>query len=266
MLQSILANRLETTRSPLVIHQLSTALNFFDVFILSIWQVVGLWRSACHYLASTQCLFWGRCAQGTVALWVLIIFGTFPFWLPSYIEDIRIALGTEEYQYRLMVSDDGDTLEIEGGIGLGLTNAVTERLNRNPEIEFIALNSHGGILREARDLRSLIEQRGLSTYSEVECLSACTDLFLAGARRILHADGHLGFHKASIPGMPEFVNDMGNAPDKEYMLKRGIAKEFTAKVFSTPPSDLWVPTMQELIDAMVVTHTFDGSRIVALSK
>jgi hypothetical protein len=66
--------------------------------------------------------------------------------------------------------------------------------------------------------------------------------------------------------MPESVNDLRNAPDKDYMLKRGITPAFVEQAFSTPTDDLWVPTMQELVEATVVTHVFDGSRTVAYSK
>ena len=266
LLENALESRLATTKSPLLLHQLSLALSLFSVFLLGVWQVVGLWRSARQYIASTQCLFWGRCAQGAVVLWAMLMVGTYPVWLPAYIADIQIAFGDKDFQYRLTVSDDGDTLELDGGIGLGLTKAVTEQLNQHPQIELVSLNSHGGLLKEARDLSALIEQRGLSTYSGGECLSACTSLFLAGTRRILHADAKLGFHKSSILGMPESVNDLRNAPDKEYMRKRGINNEFIEKAFSAPTDDLWVPTVQELVDATVVTHVFDGSRTVAYSK
>ena len=266
LLDKLLEGHFVTATNELLFHRVSLAFELFTVFVLGIWQVVGLWRSARQYVAYSESPFWGRGAQVLVLLWACVMTLTYPVWLPGYVADIRIAFGDKDFQYQLAVSENGSTLELNGGLGLGVTRAVTEHLHHNPGVELLVLNSRGGLLEESRELGALIEERELSTYSNGECLSACTTPFLAGKQRILHADAKLGFQKSRIFGMPEYVNDLRNAPDKELMSRQGVHEDFVEKAFGASNKHIWTPTLQELVDAGVVTHVYDGNRTVAYSK
>jgi hypothetical protein len=266
LLDKLLEDHVVTAKNELLFHRVSLTFELFTVFVLGIWQVVGLWRSARQYVAYSESPSWGRGAQVLVLLWACVMTLTYPVWMPGYVADIQIALGDKDFQYQLAVSENGSTLELDGGLGLGVTRAVTEHLYHNPGIELLTLNSRGGLLQESRELSALIAERELSTYSNGECLSVCTTPFLAGKQRILHADAKLGFQKSRIFGMPESVNDLRNAPDKELMSRQGIREDFVEKAFGTSNKHLWVPTLQELVDAGVVTHVYDGNRTVAYPK
>ena len=255
-----------TAQNELLFQRVSLTFELFTIFVLGIWQVVGLWRSARQYVAYAESPLWGRGAQVLVFLWACVMTLTYPVWLPGYVAGIRIAFGDKDFQYQLAVSENGSALELNGGLGLGVTRAVTEHLYHNPGVELLALNSRGGLLEESRELGALIEERELSTYSNGECLSACTTPFLAGKQRILHADAKLGFQKSRIFGMPESVNDLRNAPDKEFMSRQGVHEDFVEKAFGASNKHIWIPTLQELVDAGVVTHVYDGNRTVAYSK
>lgn len=260
LIDTFMENQLETSAAPLRIHQLSTAFIAFYSFILAPWQLVGLWRAARQYVRDHCAALWGRCAQGAVVCSVLVYVCLMPIWVPYYLDMCKMAIGTEDYRYTVTLSNDGNMLRIDGGISLGLTRTVTDLLNRHPQVEVIALNSHGGLLEEGRKLETLIEQRGLSTYSDDHCESACTLVFLAGAQRMLHVEAHLGFHRASLPGVPDFMAQGENNQLKDFMLKHGVQQAFVDKAIDTPPDDLWIPTGPELLDARVVTKFIEEAQ------
>lgn len=262
LVQHLLGSRQETTSSPVLVHRLETMVLFLQMFLLSPWQMVGLWRSARQHIAATSCWVWGRGAQGLVVFGVLVTLVSFPFWFPAYLEMAKVAIGTDAYRYTVTLSEDGNMLRVEGGIGLGLAQAVTQELSRHPGVEVIAFNSQGGLWGEARKIQTLIEQRGLSTYADTQCQSACTHIFLAGAQRMLHKDAQLGFHRGHIPGVPDMMMQAENEQDKQYMFKHGVAQGFVDKAMSTPAYEMWMPTRDELIQAGVVTDIVEGTHVV----
>ncbi len=262
IMQQLLANRQETTASPLLVHQVLTAIKFLHMFVISPWQMVGLWRAARNSLATGCGRLWGRCTQGIVVLGLVVTLITVPFWVPAYTEMAKVALRTEAYRYTVSLSPDGNMLRVEGGIGLGLAQAVAQQLRTHPGVEVVGLSSQGGLLGEARKLQALIERRGLSTYAVDHCQSACTNIFLAGSQRMLHKDAQLGFHRGHIPGLPDMMAQGENDLDKRYMLAHGVAQPFVDKAMGTPAYEMWTPTTEELVQAGVVTDIVDGTQIV----
>ncbi len=65
--------------------------------------------------------------------------------------------------------------------------------------------------------------------------------------------------------MPEYLNDLRNESDKQLMLKQGVHEDFVEKAFSISKS-MWIPTLQEMIDAGVITRIINGTRTIAYSN
>jgi hypothetical protein len=259
--QQFLLHRQELSPNPLRAYRIYTGFLFVHLFLFGPWQAVGLWRAARRHIALTGCSLWARCSQGVVALGVIVTLMTVPYWLPIYVEMARIATNASDYRYTLALSDDGNTLHVEGGIGIGLAKAITKELSQHPGVEIIGLNSRGGLLTEAEKVQKLIEQRGLSTYAVGQCQSACANIFLAGAQRLLQKDAELGFHRGQIVGMPDVVARQLNEQSRNYMLAHGVAPAFVEKAMGTPAYEMWTPTTEQLVQARVVTEIVDGSRV-----
>jgi hypothetical protein len=266
LVQQFFASRQETTASPLLVFRLYTSALFLHMFVMYPWQTVGLWRAARQYLSSCSGWFWGRATQGLIVLCLLAMLVTVPYWAPMYFEQGKIAVATEDYRYRVSLSEDGHMLHIEGGIGVGLVQTVAHHLKHTPGVEVIGLNSHGGLLAEAAKVQTLVEQRGLSTYVTGRCQSACTKIFLAGGQRLLHKDASLGFHRGYFPGMPEVAAHRENERSRAYMLSQGVAVPFVDKAMGVPAYDLWIPTTDELLQAGVVTDIVDHAHILTRQK
>src|SRR6185503_17987029 len=114
----------------------------------------------------------------------------------------RIAVGRDSIgRYDLRVLRDATELEVRGAIAFGLTDQVRAALDASPSIRLVHLNSNGGRLSEARKLRDLIAERGLTTFTATGCLSACTIAYAAGKTRLIGREAALGFHRYAFPGI-----------------------------------------------------------------
>jgi hypothetical protein len=100
--------------------------------------------------------------------------------VPQIQEFAKIAIGNDPVgTYQLRVLRDATELEIAGAIVFGLTDDVSRTLDAHPTIHIVHLNSQGGRVAEARQLRDLIASRGLTTYTASGCFSGCVIAYAA---------------------------------------------------------------------------------------
>jgi hypothetical protein len=157
------------------------------VIAVSIWQLVGIWRSAGKHRARGGTRFWVWAARFAVVTGFLGFAWTVSQEdLPKLKEFWCIAAGDPCIgTHALHVLRGGTELELVGGIKAGLTKEVMKLLGANPKIQVIRLEGPGGRIGEAHELRKLIDERGLITYVGSICASACTIAFLGGSQRYL---------------------------------------------------------------------------------
>lgn len=88
----------------------------------------------------------------------------------------------------------GTTMYIDGGIFPDVYLFELQALY--PEVTTLELNSDGGEVKELYQLADLIRARGLHTNVRkgASCSSACTMLYIAGARRTAHPDARFMIH------------------------------------------------------------------------
>lgn len=147
---------------------------------------------------------------------------------------------------------DGKELVIEGGLLAGVADAAKAELEAAPEIQVLRLDSEGGEVYAANELRKLVVERKLVTYSVKGCSGACILPFAAGRQRMLYKDAQLGFH--NLPALKNAAEkDAAKAvAGKHYLAGRGVLADFVAKVVSTPTQSMWIPSMDELIEASAI--------------
>ena len=220
----------------------------------TVWQLVGIWRSAEMHVGRGGSQVWATLAKVAVVLGVLrtgVDVSTTIVPMVGGFTDIMTGdknMGT----YELRVLRDASELEVAGAMSFGLTNEVEKVLNAHPTIGLVHLNSGGGRVEEAKKLGRLITSRGLSTYTASECSSACTLAYAGGKNRLLHKNGKLGFHQFSFPGLDADGRTAAQEKAKEYLADRGVKKWFTDKAFLEPSDSMWYPTQEELLSAGVV--------------
>ncbi|EKT4540376.1 zinc-ribbon domain-containing protein [Pseudomonas putida] len=232
------------------------------VILVSVWQIVGVMRSASAHSARGGKQFWATMAMIMVCLGAFRLFASlFVDGLPLVREGVNMIMGEDnipEYSLRLMRNDT--ELELAGGIPIGTTEAVRKMLDSYPTVRVIHLNSTGGRIAEANKLALLISKRQLITYTRTSCVSACTIAFLAGRERYLGEQGRIGFHSASIGGMTGSNELNINASFKAALSRVGASADFIVKATTTKPQDIWFPKTEQLKQQNVITAAVDSSQ------
>jgi hypothetical protein len=159
--------------------------------------------------------------------------------------------------HSLRVAEDGRSLAFSGWIGFGLTKEVRAALDQNAAIRAIRLTSKGGRVQEARLLADLIRLRGITTIVPTECQSACTIVFMGGAQRIVAPEGKLGFHRDRDVYSSAITIEDTNDTDRANLIGHGVAPWFADHAYSTPSETMWIPSLDDLSRAHVVTEVTD---------
>ena len=151
---------------------------------------------------------------------------------------------------------DPHAILIYGPIRQGLTDAVRQTLDKNPDIKIIAFDSEGGFAFEGRALGRLIRQRGIATYAKEFCASACTFAYAGGINRLSEVKTVFQFHRAVSAGENKAMSDyLTNNVDKPFLIEMGLSSQFIEKAMSIYFPRSWQPTMIEMEKGKFVTLT-----------
>ena len=235
--------------------------------VFLVWQVTGIWRSANRDAAGRRALGkWAvlaGIAKLALVLGIISSLGTFlTTGLPQIVEASRLVFLNDPDipAYSIRVMRNGTEAEIAGGFKYGLSNDFTKALASSPNIRVVHLNSRGGRVGEAARLNAALRAQGVDTYVSAGCYSACTIAFAAGRNRFLKNGTALGFHAAAFPGAT--ANDLAytRLDQQRLFLAAGFNKAFVDRALSTPNSQMWTPSADELTAAKVITGTSDGTQ------
>ena len=148
----------ESGYNPIRIFSILSAI-WSGLVAITIWQLVGVWRSANRYTAQkvTQNK---KGAWGTLAK-VAVIIGTLravAYFIQSGYPQIEAAAKMAFLNdptipnYALRIMRNGTEVEISGGFKYGLNDDFLRILNAAPRVEVVHLNSLGGRIGEAEKL------------------------------------------------------------------------------------------------------------------
>ncbi|MFC3227905.1 hypothetical protein ACFOGJ_11725 [Marinibaculum pumilum] len=222
---------------------------------ISLWQLVGTWRSAGRHVGRGGRRFWAVLARIMMVVGAIQVALTLTRHAGPQLEmAARIAMGDPEIPpYTLRIAGDGTEVVMSGGIRFGAADDLAALLDRVPTVRTVQLDSTGGRLAAGLRLQTLIRERGLDTYVGRRCLSACTTVFLGGQRRYLAPQGRLGFHGGILPGLDQASMTAFDRKVAEAAIAAGVSPDFAQRAFFLPNAEMWFPTMAELRAAGVVT-------------
>jgi hypothetical protein len=234
------------------------------IIVISVWQMVGTWRSANKRISERAEIGkrapWAGLAKITICLgWLQLVGLLLRSAVPQISEAASIAFmdDPEVPAYAIRVMNNGSEAEITGGIKFGLTTDFEKILDASSGIRVVHLDSIGGRIGEGQKLNALIRKRGLDTFVDVKCLSACTLAFAGGRERILKRGAKLGFHRGSFAGEDQ-VDDHGLGIERTIYTAAGIDSAFVDRALATKNSDMWTPSEAQLLSAGVVTRLSNG--------
>ena len=222
---------------------------------VTLWQLVGVWRSADRHTKRGGSSGWAVAAKVAVVLGAIRMTGEISSnYGPQLAELFTIATGDRAYAgHTLRVLHDAAELEVAGPIGFGLTDEVEAILNAHPTVRLVHLTSLGGRVEEAKKLSGLLKARGLDTYVSSECTSACTLAFMGGTHRFIGPTARMGFHAFDFPGLNFEQQAEVRRQGIEFYVAQGTSRAFAERAFDTPITRAWYPTIDELQSAGVVT-------------
>ncbi len=172
-------------------------------------------------------------------------------YIPAIDESIELAGWLQSISWQINLLENGREIELSGGIKSGISDDFLAVLNASNGVELVHVNLYeGGLIGEAQELSEIINKHALSTYVSGECVSACTIVYLGGESRYLNQFARLGFHSYSFPGLED--DELSLQDERTYLRNHGIDNRFIDRIFSTPSTDMWYPTIDELISANVV--------------
>lgn len=231
------------------------------------WAVAGTWASANKHVQRGGKSNWATAAKFMIVLGVLRTFGDVGNMMPTLEEHFRVAAGDQlGPSTKLELRADGRSILLSGGINDGSAEQLDRALQLAPAVTTVVFSSNGGWIREGQMLADVISKRGLNTYVEGYCASACTIAFLAGKERAAAPAARIGFHASRSVGSLETTP----APAETAQL-RAIYREaklpdsFVSEALDTPHEKMWHPTHEALLAAGVLTRKSLGGETAAMS-
>lgn len=216
------------------------------------WAVTGTWRSASKHVSRGGSSFWAAAAKVAIVLGAIRLVGNLAAQAPFLEEHFRVARGEQlGPETSIQRRADGYSLLVSGGINDDTAEKLQQALNQSPGVRTIVLSSSGGWVGQGLVVAAVISSRKLSTDVEDECSSACTIAFLAGLERVAGPKARIGFHSFSTVGRQSPAGS-SSLLQKVYR-EAGLSDDFIAKVSQTPPTEMWYPTVKELLQNGVLT-------------
>ncbi|WEK29386.1 MAG: hypothetical protein P0Y58_21135 [Candidatus Pseudomonas phytovorans] len=225
---------------------------------MSIWQGVGTWRSARRHRA-----------QGGRMLWIRLVYALILLDCAYALYSLAEADGQEALKSAWQLWRDPqqipshhitllarDELGIAGGLPPGSAEAVRQQLDAHPEVTRIQLDSTGGLLIEAQAIAKLVKEKGLITYTNGNCLSACTLVYQAGRERWLGPEGRLGYHASGLYGTGASSTTVAEMY-RQALLDDGLSGAFIDQVLNTHQDSMWFPDRDTLRRERIVTRLAD---------
>jgi ATP-dependent protease ClpP protease subunit len=233
-----------------------------SLLAVSVWQIVGTWRSASKHTERGGSPGWAAAAKLALVLGILrVSIITVNTTIPQAIDCAKIIAGdTDMPSYEIRVLPTGTEIEFRGGIRAGSASALKHALEAAPQVTVLHINSGGGRIHEARIMARLVGERGMTTYSSEVCLSAATLVFLAGKERVIAAGAKMGFHSSGLRGATQQQEAAMRTDLQKALRLAEVDDAFIAKVLKTSNKDMWYPSYEEMLDAGVVTDRSYGDR------
>lgn len=238
----------------------SVILSYCIVYLIWLWAMVGLARSAARHQSRGGSALAAVLAQLSVGFSILIVVvRLFNSQIPQLQEFFLIASGNDSMaKVSITRSVKGDMLALRGTLGEGSSDSFAEFIKTSPQVKTLILNSPGGRLLEAQKIADLLKTKGLDTYVEEHCASACTYIFLAGKDRAATPNAKIGFHQPNFPGVHGREKEQATQAMLNNYRQARLPEQFIERIGRTSSDDMWYPSREELLEAGVITRTSLG--------
>lgn len=231
------------------------------------WAVAGTWASANKHVQRGGKAVWVTVAKCVIVLGVLRMFADVGNMMPTLQEHMRVASGAQlGSRTEVELRADRRSVLLSGGINDGSADQLEKALQMAPTVSTVVLNSEGGWIREGQLLAGVIRRRGLNTYVEGYCASACTIAFLAGAERAAAPNALIGFHASRSVGSAQTLPTPAETAQLRKIYRQAdLPESFIRQALDTPHEAMWHPPHALLLAAGVLTRKSLGGETASMA-
>jgi hypothetical protein len=151
-----------------------------------------------------------------------------------------------------------DVIFISGEIKQGDERKFFSLATKATRDTLVSLDSSGGHLKTALEIGRTISLRRMSTrVTNIECISACALIWLAGFERYLNNGERLGFHSAYVRGKrpgEKQIDAVGNALVGAYIRQLELPSQVVELAVESPPDRLTWVTIRNAANFGIVTY------------
>ena len=222
---------------------------------LQTWATVGTWRAADAYVQRGQPALWATSAKLVLCLLALASAAACAItFVPQLPVQLRALLGSGAAgPVPHSTSDDFTTLRLQGPLRAGSALQLATLADREPRIQLLELALAEATLDEAQAVAALVRQRTWRTRTLAPCVNACVVVFMAGSRRQVLPDAPLGLHRTRSGAFNPLFQAWANHSMSSAYAAAGLSAPAVLKIMSTPPTSLWQPAADELVDLGLIT-------------
>ena len=231
-----------------------------------LWWLVGCLRKTNRLLSSNR--FISAALVYVISIYLvanaLAVLG--PINLEAYesiVDQVREAIDLRESEiaakkkwvpWNVFAMPELSRVVATGRIGYGSTAALGKVFREHPTLKLLELHSPGGLVSEEHQLELLVQRLHLDTVVLRECYSACTTVFLAGARRFVGEGAEFGFHQSGYKGKPHTEKwTVNESMESIFFHEKGVDSNFSRVALNTPYYEMWTPSPLALKDAGYAT-------------
>lgn len=228
------------------------------LLLVSLWQVVGIWRSATNHVARSGRRFWATAAKAALILGGLSAAVATVDAGRVLLYTVQVASGQLDRPFEVE-EVEGTDLHLTGDINYRSVDRVRALAKANAAITVLVINSPGGLIGAGMELGELVEEAKLTVIADGECLSACTLPLVASPASAMVPGTVIGFHSGGGIGVAE-AEAAGNKLMDDFLIEHGVDAQVISRLNATPYEEMWMPSLQELVDYGVIEFVFDLER------
>jgi ATP-dependent protease ClpP protease subunit len=184
---------------------LRVGLGLTFIAAVTVWALVGVWRSAgnsirqANQMVPSRTAIWAYIARFMVLVGFLQSIVTLGPLFQDTFEAHKINESAMATEFNLFIRGETDVV-LEGYLNPPAVAAVKEAFEDNERANVLVVSSPGGFLRSAFELADIVEERDLSVVVERLCHSSCVLLLAASRNRFVTPDSDIALHDPGAAG------------------------------------------------------------------
>ena len=221
---------------------------------MSVWQVVGTWRSARRTVRERGRWFWPRLAQSWLVVGVAGLLGAASLQTLASVQLVEALLDPGLSEFHLIANEAEGALIFHGALSDRAADRLTAAIG-DGRYSVLHIDSQGGLLGPAKRIARKIRQHGTKVVVKDQCISACVYLLAASRFGTIRPDSDVVFHQLQ-PVVTLFASYQPRFPvvDEDFLREVGVTPATYRPLDSRA---FWQPTLRQMANGRLIAFVID---------